>query len=55
MIANRCMQDKVNGKTLRNELIKRMWEDVNNRLDKLYVSILFYQSILMHNLQIFFT
>ncbi|KAH9416941.1 Ubiquinol-cytochrome-c reductase complex assembly factor 1 [Dermatophagoides pteronyssinus] len=36
MIANRCMQDKVNGKTLRNELIKRMWEDVNNRLDKLY-------------------
>ncbi|OTF79621.1 hypothetical protein BLA29_001630 [Euroglyphus maynei] len=35
MIASRCMQDKVDGKTLRDELMKRMWEDVNNRLDKL--------------------
>lgn len=39
MIASRCMEDKVNGETLRNELLKRMWEDVNNRLDKLSVRI----------------
>lgn len=41
MLACKCMSDSVNGKNIRNELLKRMWEDVNNRMDKLGVSFLY--------------